>query len=103
MKPQRQTVLAATCSWAPFALAAIALLAGSANAAVGAKVGLQVWDPARPQDEHVKVVYDNNSAVSDVYSAGFSTTVLPAASAAMAGSSSSRMGALKGPMTSVTP
>ncbi len=65
MKPQRQTVLAATRSWAPFALAAIALLTGSANAAVGAKVGLQVWDPARPQDEHVKVVYDNNSAVSD--------------------------------------
>ena len=45
----------------------------------------------------------SSAATVGVVLAGFRITVLPAASAAMAGSSSSRMGALNGPITRQLP
>lgn len=48
------------------AIAASALgLVATAHAAVGAKIGLQAWDPSHPDQERMVVPYDHPSAVSD--------------------------------------
>jgi len=49
-------------------LAVVAILGMSTmtvHAAVGAKIGLQNWDPAHPDKEHVAVAYDNATEISD--------------------------------------
>lgn len=45
--------------------AALLVAAATASAAdVGLKVGLQVWNPAQPEQEHVAVAYDSSNALS---------------------------------------
>lgn len=47
------------------AIAVLAFAAGSVDAAVGAKIAFQSWNPAHPEQERMVIPYDSASGVSD--------------------------------------
>jgi hypothetical protein len=56
---------------------ALAIFIGNAQAAAGLKVGLQIWNPASPDSEHVEVLVDSPTVISDAVSEAWNLAQKP--------------------------